>query len=218
MSELLTVEVEPSVIAMTDAELEEIEFPDSIDPDPEPDSKSDAAAPVVPHQDVALPVTIDHLMIAHIIRITSPREFKDIFADFESQIEAKLIPLKAYLRKVIMTTEVQQLEQHAAHVERWRSDCTRFLSLASGFVEHGKSSHFLVEKQRQEGGRKLTESERDAYRRTLTAGYSALVLRLAGLVDDIDSRVNLCKRFTDNEKAGFKNFGGVIPANRSSYQ
>jgi hypothetical protein len=185
--------------------------------DPDEIEFSVEPGPASPSPAANLPVSIDHLMIAHIINIHSPTEFREIFADFEAQIEAKLTPLKVYLRKVIMTTEVQQLELHAAHVERWRSDCTHFLSLASGFVEHGKSSHFLIQKQNQDGGRKLTESERDAYRRTLTAGYAALVIRLAGLVDDIDSRVNLCKRFTDNEKAGFKNFGGVIPNNRSNY-
>lgn len=151
------------------------------------------------------PEDLDHLMIADIINVHSAAEFRSMFASFEEQIEAKLIPLKAYLRRVIMTSEIQQLEMHAAHVERFRSDVTRYLSLATAFVEHGRSSHF---KMAQISMKRATIPEQDSYRRTLTAGYVALAMRLESLVDDIDSRVNLCKKFADGEKAGFKNFGG----------
>ena len=205
MSDLATVEE----TQQPGAPIEEIEFPDTDEPEGQ-----DIPAEAEPEVPKDLPTEIDHLMIADIISVQSPAAYRAMFADFERQIEAKLTPLKAYLRKVIMTTEVQQLELHAAHVERWRSDCTRFLSLASAFVEHGKSSHFSELKQVQDGGRKLTDGARDAYRRTLTAGYVALVLRLDGLIDDIDSRVNLCKKFTDDEKLGFRNHGGVVSDQR----
>jgi hypothetical protein len=72
-------------------------------------------------------------------------------------------------------------------------------------------------KIRQDGGRKMTDGARDAYKRSMTAGYAALVMRLDGLIDDIDSRVNLCKKFTDDERAGYKNFGRTISEGRSSY-
>jgi hypothetical protein len=203
---------EPQQPELVPEPIEEIEFPDTDETGSgdEPEVESEVVDP-------DLPVTLDHLMIAHIIAIHSPAQFLALFADFERQIEAKLVPLKSYLRKVIMTTEVTQLELHAAHVERWRSDCTRFLSLASAFVEHGKSSHFMDLKIRQDGGRKMTDGARDAYKRSMTAGYAALVMRLDGLIDDIDSRVNLCKKFTDDERAGYKNFGRTISEGRSSY-
>lgn len=191
-----------------DIDFADLDLPDCLEPetpDPEPVHEPDLI-PV--HVEVDIPVVLDHLLISDIIDIQSPSDYRNMFRDFETRIEAKLVPLKALLHKVIMTQEVQQLESHSAYVDRWRSECTRFLSLATAFVEHGKGSHFLRLQQSQHGGRKMTASEQDSYRRSLTAGYQALVIRLTGLIDDIDARVNLCKKYSDNEKAGFKNFSG----------
>jgi hypothetical protein len=157
----------------------------------------------VPAEPAKLPVALDHLRIAHIIQVQSPDEFIQMFADFEDQIERTIIPLLALLNKVIMSSEVTQIEQHAAHVDAWRSRITRFASLAAAFVEHGKSSRLMMPK-----GKGVTDFDREAWKRTLTAAYVGLSRRLEGLIDDIDSRVNLCKKNGDREKAGFRNTGG----------
>jgi hypothetical protein len=169
------------------------------EPEPEPVAK-------VPEQEAYVPVpNLDHMRIKHVIAITSPKQFKALFASFEDQIETVIEPLGVLLNKVIMTRDVTSLEQHAAETDSYRGRVSRFLSLAVAFVEHGKSSHFMLHKSKG-----IAEFDREAHRRSMTSGYIGLQVRLEGLLQDIDNRVNNCKKFRDQEAAGFKNFGGAV--------
>jgi len=163
--------------------------------------------PVAEHADTAYVEVpnLTHLRIKHILAIASATQFLEIFASFEDQIEDTIEPLVGLLNKVIMTREVTQLESHAAEVDAWRERVSRYLSLAVAFVEHGKSSRFILHKSKG-----IAEFDREAHKRSMTSGYVALQVRLEGLLDDVDFRINNCKKFSDQEKAGFKNYGGRV--------
>jgi hypothetical protein len=144
------------------------------------------------------------MRIKHVLKITSTHQFLEIFDSFEDQIEEVVEPLNELLDKVIMSREVTKLDTHAAQVDSFRQRVSRYLSLTVAFVEHGKSSRFIMPKSKGIG-----EFDREAHKRSMTAGFVALQTRLEGLLTDIDFRVNNCKKFSDQEKAGFKNFGGI---------
>jgi len=149
--------------------------------------------------------TLDHMRIKHVLRITAPNQFLEIFESFEDQIEAVMEPLCELLNKVIMSREVTQLDLHAAEVDSYRQRVSRYLSLTVAFVEHGKSSRFIMKKTKG-----YAEFDREAHKRSMTAGFVALQVRLECMLTDIDFRVNNCKKFDSQERGGFKNFGGRI--------
>lgn len=115
---------------------------------------------------------------------------------FESELDAKLNPLIEKLQSNVLSTDVTSIETHMAFVESWRARCVRYHALASAFTDHAKDSTFLAAKTNGDADKpvKVSEIERDAHRRKLAGGFAALQTYLEGLIDSIDSRVNLSKK------------------------
>jgi hypothetical protein len=114
---------------------------------------------------------------------------------YESEITAKIQPLVDKLEQNILSSDVVSIEQHMAYVESWRARLVRYHALASAFTDHAKDSTFLAAKGTGEGDvKRIPEIERDAFRRKLAGGFAAIQLYLEGMIDSIDSRVNLCKK------------------------
>lgn len=113
---------------------------------------------------------------------------------FEQEINSKVSPLVDKLDQNIMSSDVASIEQHMAYVESWRARLVRHHAFASAFTDHAKDSTFLTAKTNGEGEKRIPEIERDAFRRKLSGGFSALQLLLEGMIDCVDSRVNLCKK------------------------
>ena len=114
---------------------------------------------------------------------------------FEETLDVKIAPLVAQLEANVLSSDVASIETHMAFIESWRSRLVKYHALASAFCDHAKDSTFLVSKT-TDGDKpvKLSEIERDAYRRKLSGGFAALQTLLEGYIDSIDSRVNLSKK------------------------
>src|SRR5258708_32475856 len=115
---------------------------------------------------------------------------------FESELETKLAGLLKALEQNILSSDVASIEQHMAYVESWRARLVRYHALASAFTDHAKDSTFLPAKNCGDGEKVLRtpEIERDAYRRKLAGGFSALQTYMEGLIDSVDSRFNLARK------------------------
>jgi len=134
--------------------------------------------------------------IKEIFKINSVEELTAARDQFEGEINEKVAPLVAALEKNILSSDVASLETHMAYVESWRARLVRFHSFASAFTDHAKDSTFLSSKLTDGTGeaKRIPEIERDAYRRKLSGGFAALQSYLEGLIDCVDSRVNLAKK------------------------
>lgn len=123
---------------------------------------------------------------------------------FENELQTKLNPLFTALEKNILSSDVASIEQHMAYIESWRARLVRYHALASAFTDHAKDSTFLAAKMSGGDGNgvvgldvkviKIPEIERDAFRRKLSGGFAALQVYLEGMIDSVDSRVNLAKK------------------------
>ncbi len=134
--------------------------------------------------------------IKEIFTINSVEELTAARDQFEGEINEKITPLVAALEKNILSSDVASLETHMAYVESWRARLVRFHSFASAFTDHAKDSTFLSSKTTDGAGeaKRIPEIERDAYRRKLSGGFAAMQSYLEGLIDCVDSRVNLAKK------------------------
>jgi len=134
--------------------------------------------------------------IKEIFKINSIEELTAARDQFEGEINERISPLVAALEKNVLSSDVASLEQHMAYVESWRARLVRFHSFASAFTDHAKDSTFLSSKTTDITGesKRIPEIERDAYRRKLSGGFSAIQSYLEGLIDCVDSRVNLAKK------------------------
>jgi hypothetical protein len=133
------------------------------------------------------------------LSISSVEGIRDACKEFDSQFTERLMPLQKLLDQNILSTDVVSIELHMCEVESWRDRVVRYMSLATALAERAKSSAFLPAKSKE-----LTEIDRDAFRRGLSAGFVAWKERLEGLIDCVDSRVNLCKKKLYVEAEGFR--------------
>lgn len=127
--------------------------------------------------------------VVEILRINTETELFKAMSEFEVALQDNLKPLRTKLATQLLTQEVPQLEMHMTYVESWRDRVAQYLSFASTFVEHGKSTFFLLP-----NGKGVTTPDRDAYTKKMTAGFIGLRDDLEQMVKSIDSRVNLCKK------------------------
>lgn len=134
--------------------------------------------------------------IKEIFNITTVEALNAARDQFEGELTIKLKPLTEKLESNILSSDVPSIEQHMAFVEAWRSRLVRYHAMASAFTDHAKDSTFLGSKviTSDEKTVKVPEIERDAIRRKLSGGFSALQGYLEGLIDSVDSRVNLSKK------------------------
>jgi hypothetical protein len=111
------------------------------------------------------------------------------FRAFDRAFEEKVIPIEELLKLDVRSAQDEiDLEMHGASVEAYRQRIVRLHALAITFLEHSKSTWFLLKKTTGIG-----EADRRAKEKMLSAPFSGLTERTDGLVKSIDSRVNLCK-------------------------
>jgi hypothetical protein len=136
--------------------------------------------------------------IQDILTIEQAQDLIDRFKEFDEQIEDAIAPVEEAL-ELNISSDVPSLHMHMTEVERWRVRVCRFYSFATAFVEHAKSKTFLLPKSKES-----TEMDREAQKKTLSAGPTALQARLDMLISSIDSRVNLCKKLLgiESDNAG----------------
>jgi hypothetical protein len=127
--------------------------------------------------------------IHQIISITEEPVLLQEFYEFEESLTGRLTPLREKLAQQILSSDAAKLENNMTFVESWRDRVSMYLRLAEAFVEHAKSSHFMLVKQKG-----TTLDDRTAYQKKLTAGMLATAHDLLRLIDSIDSRVNLAKK------------------------
>jgi len=135
--------------------------------------------------------------VQQILRITKEEDLVCEMGKFEDAVYDAGAPLLVLLSQDVRSTDVVSLLDHMTEVERWRERVCRWHALAKCFLEHCKSDHFIV--VRQKG---VTDFERTAYQKKLTAGFAGLETWLEGVVDSVDSRVNLCKKLAGLDEAG----------------
>lgn len=146
--------------------------------------------------------------IHQIITITDEEILLQEFYGFETSLESIIMPLRANLAKQVLSADVVNMETHMTYVEAWRDRIAQYLRLVNAFVEHAKSSHFILIKGKGTG---ITETDRTAYQKKLTAGMLAMQRYLLDLIDAIDSRVNLCKKLLgiEGDIAGIRRQAGA---------
>ena len=135
--------------------------------------------------------------VQHILAITKEEDMLRELGKFEDAIYEAGAPLINLLRLDIRSTDVVSILDHMTEVERWRERVCRWYALARCFVEHCKSDHFIV--RRDKG---VTEFDRTAYQKRLSAGFIGIETWLDGLIESIDSRVNLAKKLVGIEEGG----------------
>jgi hypothetical protein len=144
---------------------------------------------------------VDMQSIREIFKINTVEELNAARDQFEQEIYTKTEPLVVKLDQNILSSDVASIEQHMAYVESWRARLVKYHAFASAFTDHAKDSTFLAAKDSGDTKR-IPEIERDAFRRKLSGGFSALQGYLEGLIDSIDSRVNLSKKVLGIEVDG----------------
>jgi hypothetical protein len=137
--------------------------------------------------------------VRELLQIKTPEDLQAAFIEFEAGLDGVLSELQNVLDQNILSTDRVDSAEHAGYVESYRDQVSRYLYLAAGFVEHAKSSDFLLPAEKG-----ITESVRDAWRRKMAGPWTALQLRLEHLIDSIDSRVNLVKKSLETESRGEK--------------
>lgn len=116
---------------------------------------------------------------------------------FDKDIHASLQPLVKLLDANVMPLDQVSLQNHMTSVESWRSRVVRLLSLSTSFVQHSESEGFRLKKEKG-----VTGDDQDAHKKHMCAGFKGMTVLLEGLVDCIDSRVNLCKKLVDVDVRG----------------
>lgn len=135
------------------------------------------------------------MKVSDIFKINTVEALNAARDQFEQELDTKTSPLVDKLDQNILSSDVASIEQHMTYVESWRARLVRYHSLASAFTDHAKDSTFLAAKSSDEvNTKRIPEIERDAYRRKISGGFAALQVRLEGLIDCVDSRVNIAKK------------------------
>ena len=133
--------------------------------------------------------------IQQILKITVETKLVSEMGLFEDSIDQVFDPLKGLLAEDVRARSVGLIEDHMTDVERYRERAVKALALATTFLYHCKSDHFIVPRAKS-----VTEFDRASYQNHLRAPFEGMVTYLDGLVRTIDSRVNLCKKLLYGEK------------------
>lgn len=173
--------------------MEGTEIPEVMDMDPTgyglPEEEEEIASPFIS-------TNIDNMRISQVLKILTPENYQKAFEDFDNQLEETIRPLRQFLKKDLLSTDVSSINNHMTYVNSWRERIVFYYALATAFVEHSKSSHFSLHATE---GKRPAQDDRDAYRKTLSAGFVAWQKRLEGTLDTIDERVNVCKKLFERE-------------------
>ena len=126
-----------------------------------------------------------------ILSITKEEDLRQQFCLFENAVDDQLGPLVELLKKDIRSKDVSDIQNHMSDVERYRERVVRFYALSVAFLDHCKSAHFLIPKNKS-----TTDFDREAYQKNLTHAFKGMSTYLEGLITSIDSRVNMAKKLT----------------------
>jgi hypothetical protein len=126
--------------------------------------------------------------IAQILKITKEEDLLTEFEAFETSLHTQLIELETKLSQSILSTEVTSVQSHMCLVESWRDRVTKYNMLTTSFVDHCKSTYFLLP-----DGKNVRAIEKEAHQKKLQAGFVGLKAYTEELIKSVDSRVNLCK-------------------------
>jgi len=133
--------------------------------------------------------------IQQILKITDEHKLVEEFARFEDSIDDVFDPLKELLASDVRTTDVASLQDHMSEVDSYRVRVVKALALATAFLYHCKSDHFIVAKAKG-----TTEFDRVAYQNKLRAPFEGIVVYLDGVIRCIDSRINQVKKLLWGDK------------------
>jgi hypothetical protein len=125
------------------------------------------------------------------------------FQSFDRAFEKRVEGIEELLKKDVRSARDEtDLECHMAEIDSHRQTVVRLHALATTFLEHSKSSWFLLKKTTG-----VSDTDRRAKEKTLSAPFSGLTQRTEGMIKSIDSRVNLCKsllRLADERVKGLR--------------
>lgn len=133
------------------------------------------------------------MTIAEVLRIQDEDDFIKMLPKFEASLDLHLGELDQLLRKQVLSNEVPSIERHMVAVEHFRDEVGRLNAIAKAFVEHAQSSLFTLGSKSSVLASKVTQGDKDAHVKKLSAGYKALYELLQEKIKSIDSRVNVCK-------------------------
>lgn len=145
-------------------------------------------------------------MISRISEIRGVNDQETLLAmehQFNNDLHEHLKPLIHMLDSNVMPLDQVSLQQHMTAVECWRARIVRLLSLSTSFVQHAESESFRLKKEKG-----TTGDDQEAHKKHLCAGFKGMSVLLEGLVDCIDSRVNLCKKLAQVDSQGAN--GGFV--------
>lgn len=152
--------------------------------------------------------------VAEALNIRTEDDLRHALLELDHDIEQEISLLTNTLAKNPVSSDVSSIFNHMGFVESWRSRIGRFHMVVSALVAHAKSDEFEIVPA---PGIKITEVKREMHIKRLSGGFSAWQVRLENLLDDIDSRVNLCKKILGVEEAAMPNrkFSGGYVAERA---
>jgi hypothetical protein len=142
--------------------------------------------------------------IKDICAITSEEVLMQELGIFEHTLNVRLKPIEELLEVDVRSRSNDEIavEDHMTAVESYRQRSVRYHSLAACFLQHAKSSHFLLKKTKD-----ISVNEQHAKEKQLIAPFEGLATLTEGAVKSIDSRVNLCKvllRLSDERERGMR--------------
>lgn len=138
--------------------------------------------------------------VAEIFDLTTEDSLKTCFRQMEEELVQAIAPLEKVLDNPVGSMDYQLNHQHADWVGAWRNRLCKYLMLMTAFVEHAKSDCFAIAKAAG-----VTEEVRKMHRNGLAGPFISWQGRLEKMIEDVDNRVNFCKKCLDSEKKGHQN-------------
>lgn len=133
--------------------------------------------------------------VAEIFDLKTEDSLKTCFRQMDEELAQAIDPLERVLDNPVGSMDYQTNHQHADWVGAWRNRICKYHMLVTAFVEHAKSDCFAIAKAPG-----VTDEVRKMHRNTLAGPFIAWQGRLEKLIEDIDSRVNFCKKCLDGEQ------------------
>lgn len=133
--------------------------------------------------------------VAEIFDLKSEDTLRSAFRTMEEELVEALAPLEEALETPVGSMDPQVNYKHADFIGAQRNRVVKYLMLVVALVEHAKSDCFMLPK-----GPGVTETVREMHQRGLAGPYVAWKTRLEHLIEDIDNRINFCKKCLDDER------------------
>jgi len=118
----------------------------------------------------------------------------------EDELVEALAPLEESLNTPVGSMDPTINYNHADYIGTWRNRVCKYLMFITALVEHAKSDCFLLPKAPG-----ITDEVRKMHIHGLAGPFISWQGRLEKLVEDVDNRINFCKKCLDDEKKGGRN-------------